>query len=56
MIVFHPLVKAFTFISSLLFPGRERPAGSVPGSITEDETKILLAHGVKGDFGFPARK
>jgi putative hemolysin len=52
MIVLHPLVKGFTFISGLLFPEEKDRPGASQGSISIDETKILLAHGVKGVSAF----
>lgn len=52
MILFYPFVKAFTFLSSLLFPSTERGTVSMSRSITEDETKILLSTGVKGISAF----
>jgi putative hemolysin len=48
MILLYPLVKAFTFLSSLLFPSAGRDAHGGSRAITEDETKILLTTGVKG--------
>jgi putative hemolysin len=52
MILFYPFVKAFTFLSSLLFPSTERGTVSMSRSITEDETKILVATGIKGISAF----
>jgi len=52
MILFYPFVKAFTFLSSLLFPSTERGTVSMSRSITEDETKVLLSTGVKGISAF----
>jgi putative hemolysin len=52
MILFYPLVKAFTFLSSLIFPSTERGTASMSRSITEDETKILVATGIKGISAF----
>jgi putative hemolysin len=48
MILFYPFVKAFTFLSSLLFPSTERGSTSMSRSITMDETKVLLTSGIKG--------
>jgi magnesium and cobalt exporter, CNNM family len=52
MILFYPFVKAFTFLSSLIFPSTERGTASMSRSITEDETKILIATGIKGISAF----
>jgi putative hemolysin len=49
MILFTPLVKAFTFLTKLLFGGQEegrRP--SLARTMTEDETRELLATGIRG--------
>ena len=52
MIVIYPFVKAFTFLSGLLFPeGKDRPGGS-RGTISVDETKFLLTRGVRGMSAF----
>jgi len=49
MVLLWPLVKAFTFFTSLLFPGKEGGPGSgVSGTMTEEETKFLLSAGIKG--------
>ena len=48
MILFFPFVKAFTFMSSRLFPSAGKEAHGLGRSITEDETKVLLTTGVKG--------
>lgn len=52
MILFYPFVKAFTFLSSLLFPSTEGGSASMSRSITEDETKVLLSTGIKGMSAF----
>ena len=52
MLLFYPFVKAFTFVSSLLFPSTEKGTVSMSRSITEDETKILVATGIKGISAF----
>ena len=52
MILFYPFVKAFTFLSSLLFPSTERGSTSMSRSITMDETKVLLTSGIKGMSAF----
>jgi putative hemolysin len=48
MIVLFPFVKAFTFLSGLLFPKAGRETRGSARAISEDETKILLTTGVKG--------
>jgi len=52
MILLHPLVRAFIFVSGLIFPaGRERTP-LPPGSASIDETKILVSAAVKGISSF----
>jgi putative hemolysin len=52
MLLFAPLVKAFTFVSSLIFRrSRERSPG-LNRTISEDETKIFLTTGVQGMSAF----
>jgi putative hemolysin len=49
MVLFFPLVKAFTFMTRLLFKGKsegQRPA--MGRTMTEDETRELLTAGIKG--------
>jgi putative hemolysin len=48
MVLFYPFVKAFTFLSNLLFPSVPRDGRVGPPAMTEDETKALLATGVTG--------
>ena len=52
IIVFYPFVKAFTFLSSLIFrkSGEDRPHMS--RSLSEDETRVLLTGGIKGMSAF----
>jgi len=47
-VLFYPLIKVFTFLSNLFF--RKTPAQDPQGRKTwsEEETKLLLASGVKG--------
>jgi putative hemolysin len=52
MIILYPFVKAFTFVSGLLFPESKDRAGASQGSISVDETKILLRRGVTGMSAF----
>ena len=55
MILFYPVVKAFTFFSSLLFRSPEKGTGGLRQTITEDETKALLTSGIKGISAFGKR-
>jgi putative hemolysin len=52
IIVFYPFVKAFTFLSSLIFrkSGEDRP--HMARSLSEDETRVLLTGGIKGMSAF----
>ena len=52
MLLFYPFVKAFTFVSSLIFPSTEKQAPGISRSITVDETKVLLTSGIKGMSAF----
>jgi putative hemolysin len=52
MVLFTPLVKAFTFVSSLLFRKSRERSPSLSRTITEDETKIFLTTGVQGMSAF----
>ena len=48
LVLFYPLIKAFTLLSSRFVrkPGAEE--GAKPASLNEEEIKIVLASGVKG--------
>jgi len=48
MLLFFPFVKAFTFVSSLIFRGSHKRSPSMGMAISEDETKVLLTKGIKG--------
>jgi putative hemolysin len=48
MILLFPFIKAFTFLSNLMFPSAARDGRGGPPAMTEDETKALLATGVTG--------
>ena len=53
MLAFYPFVKAFTFLSSLIF--RKSRRGGRPrmaGALSEDETRALLTSGIKGMSAF----
>jgi putative hemolysin len=52
MVLFYPFVKAFTFLSSLIFPFTQKQAPGIHRSITADETKALLTTGLKGMSAF----
>ncbi len=52
MILFSPLVRAFTFISSLIFRHSRETSPSMAKALSEDESKILLTTGVKGMSAF----
>jgi putative hemolysin len=53
MVLFAPFVKAFTFLSSLIFPSKGPAAKrDMSRALTEDETKILLTSGIKGMSAF----
>jgi len=52
MILLYPLVKAFTLLSGWLFPADKDRQGASPGTISVDETKLLLTRGVRGMSAF----
>jgi putative hemolysin len=52
MVLFYPFVKAFTFLSSLIFPFTQKQEPGIHRSITADETKALLMTGLKGMSAF----
>ncbi len=52
MILLYPFVKAFTLLSGLLFPAGKDREGSPRGTISVDETRILLTRGVRGMSAF----
>ena len=47
-ILFYPLIKVFTFLSNLFFRRTRRQEPQGRRVLNEEETKILLASGVKG--------
>jgi putative hemolysin len=47
VVIFYPLVKTFTFFSSLVFPSQKGKKG-FSSSFSEEEIKSLLGSGVKG--------
>jgi len=48
MILFYPLVKVFTFLSDIIIRPVRGESSPDRGMFSEEETKILLASGVKG--------
>jgi putative hemolysin len=46
--LFYPLVKAFTFLSSLIFRSTQEQTIGISPPLNEEETKILLTSGIKG--------
>lgn len=48
IVIFYPFVKAFTFISRLIFPSSQKEGRSLALSLDEEEIKLLLTRGVKG--------
>ena len=52
MILLYPFVKAFTLLSGLLFPAAKDKEGTPRGTISVDETRILLTRGVRGMSAF----
>lgn len=46
MIIFYPLVKFFTFISSLFFGSLKKKTEELPNALNEDEIKVLLTTGM----------
>ncbi len=52
MFLFAPLVKAFTFVSSLIFRKSRESSPSLNRAISKDETKIFLTTGVQGMSAF----
>ncbi|NQT80663.1 MAG: HlyC/CorC family transporter [Candidatus Aminicenantes bacterium] len=48
VIIFFPFVKAFTFISSLIFPSFIKKRSGLSRSLNEEEIKVLLTTGIKG--------
>jgi putative hemolysin len=52
VIVFFPFVRAFTFISSLIFRKSRQERPPMPQTLSEDETKVLLTGGIRGMSAF----
>jgi putative hemolysin len=52
MLAFYPFVKAFTFLSSLIFGKSRDERPRMAGALSEDETRALLTSGIKGMSAF----
>ncbi len=52
LVIFYPLVKMFTFLSSLMFRSSREERQALSRAMTEDETKVLLTKGIKGMSAF----
>jgi len=52
LVLFYPFVKAFTFLSSLIFRSSREERPGISRAMTEDETKVLLTKGIKGMSAF----
>ncbi len=48
VILFYPLVKAFTFLSRLIVRGSPEEKGDRSSALNEEEIKLLLTKGIKG--------
>lgn len=55
LVLFYPFVKAFTFLSSLIFRSSREERPGISRTMTEDETKVLLTKGIKGMSAFRKR-
>ncbi len=52
ILIFYPFVKAFTFISRLIFPSSQKKEKGLGRSLSTEEIKVLLTMGVKGMSSF----
>ena len=52
ILVFYPFVKAFTFISRLIFPSSQKKEKGFGRSLSTEEIKVLLTMGIKGMSSF----
>jgi putative hemolysin len=52
IVVFYPVVKAFTFLSSLIFHKSREGRPPRTRALSEDETRALLTGGIKGMSAF----
>jgi len=48
VVLFYPLIKAFTFISRALFKAPPEESGRKSTALNEEEIKLLLTKGIKG--------
>lgn len=48
VLVFFPLVKAFTFFFRLIFPSSEKKDFGMTRTLNEEEIKVMLSMGIKG--------
>jgi putative hemolysin len=48
VVIFYPLIKAFTFISRILFKAPPEESGRRSSALNEEEVKLVLTKGVKG--------
>ena len=48
IIIFYPFVRAFIFISRLIFPTSQKKERSLARSLNTEEIKVLLTMGIKG--------
>ncbi len=48
VIIFYPFVRAFIFISRLIFPSSRDEGASLSRALDEEEIKVLLTMGIKG--------
>jgi putative hemolysin len=52
ILIFFPFVKAFTFISGLIFPSSQKKEKGLRRSLSTEEIKVLLTMGIKGMSSF----
>ena len=48
IVIFYPFVRAFTFISRLIFPSSQKKGKGLARSLNTEEIKVLLTMGTKG--------
>jgi putative hemolysin len=51
-LIFFPFVKAFTFISRLIFPSSKKKEKGFGRSLSKEEIKVMLTMGIKGMSSF----
>jgi putative hemolysin len=52
ILIFYPFVKAFTFVSRLIFPSSLKKEKGLRRSLSTEEIKVLLTMGIKGMSSF----